>query len=317
VWGTPAYLAPERILGNDAVPATDVYALGVLLFQALSGTSPWRAKNTAQILLAHVCEEPAPLPPIAELPPQVATLYRRCLARNPSNRPTAAEVARVLREARAALKKQSGRNPTAPVAQPSTRRRRGAVLVATAAAALIAAYWGLGGKDPGQADAGPPLPSITFSTGGEGGTAPATTPAGPTAPFDPAHAGAAPSGAGGRPGATGPAGGPAGAGGGSRSGRSPTPTTGSGSSGNGGHSQPVDPRPVDRTLSTVGGSVVARCVGSTASIVSATPLAGYTVGSLNRGPGTQAGVTFSALVTTVRVVVRCSSGVPTASIQVG
>jgi hypothetical protein len=70
-------------------------------------------------------------------------------------------------------------------------------------------------------------------------------------------------------------------------------------------------------VSTVGGTVVARCVGSTASIVSASPLTGFAVGNLNRGPGTEAGVTFNALVTTVRVVVRCSSGVPTASIETG
>jgi hypothetical protein len=67
----------------------------------------------------------------------------------------------------------------------------------------------------------------------------------------------------------------------------------------------------------VGGSVVARCVGSTVSIVSASPLAGYSVGDLDRGPGTEAGVTFNALVTKVRVAVHCASGVPTPSIEVG
>jgi eukaryotic-like serine/threonine-protein kinase len=43
VLGTPAYLAPERLSGTPAVPATDVYALGVLLFQALTGSLPWTA----------------------------------------------------------------------------------------------------------------------------------------------------------------------------------------------------------------------------------------------------------------------------------
>ncbi len=126
VWGTPAYLAPERILGCDAVAATDVFALGVLLYQALSGTSPWRAESTTQILLAHASEEPAPLPPIADLPPEVATLCRNCLAKNPTNRPTAAEMARVLREAQATLEKEIGSEPDrtsgAAIVAPPARR---------------------------------------------------------------------------------------------------------------------------------------------------------------------------------------------------
>jgi serine/threonine-protein kinase len=45
IWGTPAYIAPERLVGRGAVAATDVYSLGLLLYQALSGASPWRARD--------------------------------------------------------------------------------------------------------------------------------------------------------------------------------------------------------------------------------------------------------------------------------
>ncbi|MBO0870819.1 MAG: hypothetical protein J2P15_19865, partial [Micromonosporaceae bacterium] len=76
------------------------------------------------------------------------------------------------------------------------------------------------------------------------------------------------------------------------------------------------PKPVQRTISTVGGSIVARCVGSTASIVSTSPLTGFAVADLNAGPAKQVGLTFHALVTDVNVVITCSSGVPTPSISV-
>jgi len=94
--GTPAYLAPERLDGGSVQPATDVYALGLLLYKALTGRLPWQGTTTAQMLAAHRYVEPAPLPPVPGLPPQVAELCRRCLAKRPGDRPTSAEVAAVL-----------------------------------------------------------------------------------------------------------------------------------------------------------------------------------------------------------------------------
>ncbi|MBX6724336.1 MAG: serine/threonine protein kinase, partial [Dactylosporangium sp.] len=94
--GTPAYLAPERLDGGSVQPATDVYALGLLLYKALTGRLPWQGTTTTQMLAAHRYVEPAPLPPVPGLPPQVADLCRRCLAKRPGDRPTSAEVAAVL-----------------------------------------------------------------------------------------------------------------------------------------------------------------------------------------------------------------------------
>ena len=94
--GTPAYLAPERLEHGVVRPATDVYALGLLLYRALAGRLPWRASTATQMLRAHRYQEPSALPPIAGLPAEVAALCRRCLAKDPERRPGAAEVARVL-----------------------------------------------------------------------------------------------------------------------------------------------------------------------------------------------------------------------------
>lgn len=94
--GTPAYLAPERLENGIVRPATDVYALGLLLYRAAAGHLPWQASTTTQMLHAHRYQEPAGLPPIADLPTQVADLCRRCLDKDPDRRPPAAQVAELL-----------------------------------------------------------------------------------------------------------------------------------------------------------------------------------------------------------------------------
>ncbi len=92
--GTPAYLAPERLRGIPPSAATDVYALGLVLYRMLAGSLPWPAATTTEELLhAHRKLAPAPLPATLELPDGVADALRRCLAKAPGNRPTAADLA--------------------------------------------------------------------------------------------------------------------------------------------------------------------------------------------------------------------------------
>jgi eukaryotic-like serine/threonine-protein kinase len=97
--GTPAYLAPERLTGGSVVPATDVYALGVLLYRLLANESPWSVDTTTQMLTAHVYVDPAPLPALPGVPPAVTDLVGRCLRKDPAERPTAAEACAVLADA--------------------------------------------------------------------------------------------------------------------------------------------------------------------------------------------------------------------------
>ncbi|MEU8238042.1 serine/threonine-protein kinase [Actinoplanes missouriensis] len=94
--GTPAYLAPERLGGASVSPATDVYALGLLLYRALTGRMPWPAENTAEALRAHLYSDPEPLPEVPGMPATVAAMCLRCLAKDPAGRPGAADVARAL-----------------------------------------------------------------------------------------------------------------------------------------------------------------------------------------------------------------------------
>lgn len=93
IMGTPAYVAPERLDGVQVTPAVDIYALGVLLYRSLSGELPWIAESTTDLLDAHQWLSPTPLPPLPGLPPRVVQLCHRCLAKNPADRPSSAEVA--------------------------------------------------------------------------------------------------------------------------------------------------------------------------------------------------------------------------------
>ncbi|HEU5425902.1 MAG TPA: serine/threonine-protein kinase [Actinocrinis sp.] len=83
--GTIAYLAPERVSGAPDSPAADLYSLGVLFYQLLSGRLPFEASEPIAVLCAHADGRAAPLP--ADIPPPVAEQCFRLMARDPADRP--------------------------------------------------------------------------------------------------------------------------------------------------------------------------------------------------------------------------------------
>jgi serine/threonine-protein kinase len=85
--GTPAYLAPERISGVPATPATDLYALGVVAHQCLTGKVPFAGEPLA-VALAHLDRGIPPLPPF--VPPEVAALVTELTRQDPAARPGSA-----------------------------------------------------------------------------------------------------------------------------------------------------------------------------------------------------------------------------------
>lgn len=94
--GTIAYLAPERVSGAPDSPAADLYSLGVLFYQLLSGRLPFEASEPIAVLCAHADGRADPLP--ADIPPLVAELCFRLMARDPADRPpSGAAVAAQLR----------------------------------------------------------------------------------------------------------------------------------------------------------------------------------------------------------------------------
>ncbi|BCB87124.1 hypothetical protein Psuf_044370 [Phytohabitans suffuscus] len=97
-FGTPAYVAPERLDGTPAQPATDAYCLGVLLFETLTGHPPYPADTWEDLTEALKDPEVPRLVGVPGLPPAVADICFRCLSRNPRQRPTAHQVGEVLRD---------------------------------------------------------------------------------------------------------------------------------------------------------------------------------------------------------------------------
>jgi eukaryotic-like serine/threonine-protein kinase len=97
--GTPAYMAPEQAAGDPNVDhRADIYSLGAMAYEMLTGRPPFTSMSPHQILAAHVTE---PVEPITDhrptLPPAVADLVMRCLEKNPADRPqTAAELHQLL-----------------------------------------------------------------------------------------------------------------------------------------------------------------------------------------------------------------------------
>ncbi|AVH57004.1 MULTISPECIES: serine/threonine-protein kinase [Streptomyces] len=94
--GSPEYIAPERVLGQRPGPASDLWSLGVLLYAATEGVSPFRRSNTPATLQSVLNSTPTP-PASASGP--LAQVINGLLDKEPSRRPGAAQVRRLLEEA--------------------------------------------------------------------------------------------------------------------------------------------------------------------------------------------------------------------------
>lgn len=90
-FGTVDYISPEQAQGRQAMPQSDVYALGVVLYEMLTGRLPFSGDSAVAVAMKHVAEEPAPLRRInPQIPPGLESLILRAMAKDPAQRPASA-----------------------------------------------------------------------------------------------------------------------------------------------------------------------------------------------------------------------------------
>jgi len=101
VLGTPVYMSPEQARGEQVDFRTDIYALGVMAFELMTGAVPFKGKSSVDTLLAHQ-EEPVPslLDRVPTLPEELAQLIEAMLGKSADERPTLAAVRAVLKRLR-------------------------------------------------------------------------------------------------------------------------------------------------------------------------------------------------------------------------
>ncbi len=87
MFGTPGYIAPEYVEGIKADGRADLFSLGVLMYEAMTGLLPWEAKGQAELLLRPLTAAPKPLSDRIEVPPELDTLVLSLLAKKPEDRP--------------------------------------------------------------------------------------------------------------------------------------------------------------------------------------------------------------------------------------
>jgi serine/threonine protein kinase len=104
--GSPKYMSPEQIRGERVDGRSDIYALGVVMYEMLSGKVPFDRENTVKVLMAHM-HEPVPPLQVDNCPESLVYLVMRCLAKDAGQRPNSMD------EVIALLKHASGTQPSA------------------------------------------------------------------------------------------------------------------------------------------------------------------------------------------------------------
>jgi len=140
--GAPAYMSPEQARGQEVTPKSDLFSLGVVLYQCLSGALPFEGRTPYEYVSNLLTVKPAPLGPRAsDIPFAIVQLVERCLDKDPRWRPdSAADLARELqREIEAGARGAA----TASLARWSTPRMRRRTVTAAGVAVAVAAAFGL------------------------------------------------------------------------------------------------------------------------------------------------------------------------------
>ena len=155
ILGTAAYLAPEQAEGAEATPAADLYSVGAVLYEMLTGRVPYTAESLVELLAK---QEAGPPPPIAGVPTWLELAVIRCLEPDPSERPASAgELAGELAGPAPTIALERD-TPDLPILNVGSQRRRWGVVVLLALA-LVALYFIVRSRNTGTS--APPPAKVT------------------------------------------------------------------------------------------------------------------------------------------------------------
>ena len=131
IWGSPLYLCPEQFLENPVGPQSDLYAVGCVLYEMLTGVPPFFGKKALDVVMGHLERQPRPpseLAPDLDLPKEVDDLVLQLLAKDPADRPkTGDHAVSLMNKALESAGVIVGTKPT--TGQLKTRGRGGSVSV--------------------------------------------------------------------------------------------------------------------------------------------------------------------------------------------
>ena len=138
--GTPAYMAPEQVAADpNADHRIDIYSFGAMAYELLTGSPPFGGRPPHEVLSAQLTEQPVPILTRApDVPPALAALVMKCLAKNPADRPqTADEIVRALDRI------DLSSDGSAPIPTPKASRGRTIAIVAAVLIAVVGGGWAI------------------------------------------------------------------------------------------------------------------------------------------------------------------------------
>ena len=177
VVGTPAYMSPEQCMATGVDERSDLYALGIIMYELLTGTRPIKAETSQGYLVAHVACAPEPIDETGvEVPPLLGSLIMRLLAKRPEER---LDSAQAVLDAIEALAK-----PTRKVAvTPAVVKEAGGGMWAVVALCVVALglgwWWKASSEPPTTAPSEVDTPAVVNEPGAPAQEAPTPAPAVP------------------------------------------------------------------------------------------------------------------------------------------